>query len=184
MKERNAAFFGQRGDVITFNRGKEHFNVPHLQRLHNQLIDTINNRRYLILAPETLLSMQNQYIEAREKIHALKQKKGLSLIEQKENQQEIERLEAPTRELKKILHLIQTRGAATFDEIDSQFSPRKELNYPGVHTEKLDRISLDLVGALYEIAACDPELKQLGMDLHANNQPHLLPTRLKRSNAL
>ncbi len=180
MKEGNAAFFGQRGDVFVYNRGKQYFNLPHLRRVYNQLVETIRNRRYVMMTPETYLSMQNQYVEAREKIAALKEQQGLNLIERRKNEEEIAGLEEPIAELKKILQLFQTRGAATFDEIDMQNAPRKELNYPGVRTEHLDRISIDLVGALYEIAACDPEIKQIGIDLYHNTQASLLPTQIKQ----
>lgn len=179
MQERNLSFFGQRGHTLTFNRGKAHFNVPHLLRLQHLLLHAIEHREYLILCPETLLSMQNQYIEAREKIYTLRQEQLGATPSQKEKLQiEIQRWEAPAQELKKILHLIRQRGAATFDEIDTQFSPRKELNYPGIETTRLDRISVELVSVLYEIASTDPDFKLMGLNLAENTQSRLVPNQM------
>jgi len=180
MKERTKSFFGQRGHTFTFNRGKEFFNISYLRNLHNRLIHAINQREYLILAPETLLSMQNQYIEAREKIYSLRlrQQTGPTLLQNQAIDSEINQWEISAQELKKILHLIRTRAAATFDEIDTQFSPRRELNYPGIETTKLDRTSTELVSAIYEIASTNPDVKAIGLNLHANTQSHLIPQQI------
>ncbi|MBS0653900.1 MAG: DUF3638 domain-containing protein, partial [Verrucomicrobia bacterium] len=180
MQERNFSFFGQRGHTLTFNRGKAHFNVPHLLRMQHLLLQAIERREYLILCPETLLSMQNQYIEAREKVYTLRQQQlGATPSQREKLQKEIEKWEAPAQELKKILHLIRQRGAATFDEIDTQFSPRKELNYPGIETTRLDRVSVELVSALYEIASTDPDFKQMGLNLPENTQSRLVPNQME-----
>ncbi len=170
MRERNQSF-GQRGHILTFNRGKAYFNVPNLLRMQDMLLHAIEHREYLILCPETLLSMQNQYIEAREKIYSLRQKQPIPTAE-------IEKWAAPARELKKILRLIRQRGAATFDEIDTQYSPRRELNYPGIETTTLDRVSVELVSALYEIASTDPDFKKLGLNLPENSQSRLVPSKI------
>lgn len=180
MKERNQSFFGQRGHTLTFNRGKAYFNVPNLLRLQHMLLHAIVHREYLILCPETLLSMQNQYIEAREKIYSLRQQQLSATPAQREKlQREIQEWEAPAQELKKILLLIRQRGAATFDEIDAQSSPRKELNYPGIETTRLDKISVELVSALYEIASTDPELIKMGLNLKENTQSRLVPSKIE-----
>lgn len=180
MKERNQSFFGQRGHTLTFNRGKAYFNVPNLLRLQHMLLHAIVHREYLILCPETLLSMQNQYIEAREKIYSLRQLQFSATPAQREKlQREIQEWEAPAQELKKILLLIRQRGAATFDEIDAQSSPRKELNYPGIETTRLDKISVELVSALYEIASTDPELIKMGLNLKENTQSRLVPSKIE-----
>ncbi len=166
-KKQNASFFGQKGHVLEFNRSKHYFNESYLNRLHAKLITIITNRDYLILTPETLLSLQNQYIEAREKIYHLGQN-GAS-------DEEIALWQTPAEKLKAILLLILERGAATFDEVDAQFSARKELNYPGSKTSSLDHPSIELAGSLYEIACTDPEIKALGLDLHKNTQARVLP---------
>lgn len=180
-KERNQSFFGQRGDILTFNRGRAHFNVPHLLRLQEDLLNSIEDKRFKILTPETLLGMQNQYIEGREKVYALRQQQlDATPTQRKKLEAEIAAWEAPTQELKKILRLIRLRGAATRDEIDAQDSPRKELNYPGIETTKLDRISIELVSALYEIASTDLELKAIGLNLAENTQSRLIPDQMEQ----
>lgn len=184
-QKRNLSFFGQRGHTLTYNRGKAHFNVPHLLRLQHLLLHAIEHREYLILCPETLLSMQNQYIEAREKVYALRQRQlGSTPGQRAKLQKEIETWEAPAQELKKILHLFRKRGAATFDEIDTQFSPRKELNYPGIETTRLDKISVELVSALYEIASTDPDFKKMGLNLPENTQSRLVPSQMDKIKSL
>ncbi len=181
MLNRSRAYFGQKGHAITFKRGGKYFSLGYLRNLRCLLVNAIQNREYVMMTAESLQSMQNSYIDSLDKIARLKAAiksydATISTHQITAFQEKIKSIEVCKDELKEILRLIKERGAATFDEVDLTSSPKKEMNFPTDEVEHLNPLGISIVTELFLIAATDPEIKKLGLNLHQNTQARLRPS--------
>lgn len=175
MQRRSEAFFGQRAHTILFNRSEKQFSVEYLRQIKFTLLQAIQNREYIMMPPETLQSMQNKYIEALDQIATLQDQARAGLSVRKNIDEEIQAWEASTRELKSILEIIRTRGVATFDEVDTIYNPRKELNYPTMDKTAVDFGSTLLIAELLHVIGTEPAIRRMGLDIQNNKQAEMVP---------
>jgi Protein of unknown function (DUF3638) len=191
IKRRSNNIFDQKATTINFTRSQEDFTVRYLAYIRRQLMHAIQDRNFVILPPESLQALENRYFEARDQLS----KKYAKLEENKSKnsvddyikqleianlQSEIDQIEQPTQLLKSILLLIKEKGVITFDEVDAVLQVRKELNFPIGTPETLHPQSCDLVKELFIIAATDPEIIKLGLDLRGNKQHRIKKSDYKK----
>ncbi len=107
-------------DGFSFNitRDDSDESIQALAWIDDALKAARQNGKYLILSPETLLTLHNKFIEAT-----------------------LQRNENVLLPLRSICSELRLYGAATFEEIDTAFNPNQELNFP------LSDISLDFASA-------------------------------------
>ncbi|CDR34964.1 ankyrin repeat domain-containing protein [Criblamydia sequanensis] len=185
MRIRSSKVSGQRTQSLSFRRGPEHFNKNFLIYFYNVLITAIVEQDSVILSPETLQSLENQYLDARESLSLLYRKlkressKG-SISGEIQTLGEIETLEASAHILKKILNLFAERAIFTLDEPDQTLESKKELNFPLGDKVSLPKKGLYFVKELYLQAALDKEISELGLDLKANNQSEVQEPSLQQ----
>ncbi|NGX42626.1 MAG: hypothetical protein K940chlam7_00906, partial [Chlamydiae bacterium] len=182
MKIRLEKTFGQKTGTVIFKRGPQQFNEAYLNNLYHRFINAIKDRDAIIVTPESLQAMQNQYIEAREELRVLYEQKKTT-VDPNDLEKitiKIERLEKPTRILKEILRLIAERAIFTFDEVDVVLDTRKELNFPLGNRFREHPQGIEFLAKLFAIAASDPDIIKAGLNLADNEQAKLMPEQYEK----
>ena len=162
MFSRTTKFFAQKANFLSFDRSREQFTLDALEWILNVLLRTIRNREYIMVAPETLSSLQNKFVEL------------LMVIPfAEERNDELEETVEKFFVLYKILKLIRLRAVLTADEIDMTWDPKKELNFPGRRKEHPIAIQTRLVVEFFMKVSYSTEIADAGLDFQQNRQATL-----------
>ncbi|MFQ5729060.1 MAG: DUF3638 domain-containing protein, partial [Waddliaceae bacterium] len=182
MKIRLEKTFGQKTGTVIFKRGPQQFNETYLNSLYHTFISAIKDRDAIIVTPESLQAMQNQYIEVREELKGLYEQKKTT-VDAKDREKitmKIDKLEKPTQILKEILRLMAERAIFTFDEVDVVLDTRKELNFPLGNRFREHPQGIELLAKLFAIAASDTDIIEAGLNLAEDKQAKLMPEQYEK----
>ncbi|MFI5343916.1 MAG: DUF3638 domain-containing protein, partial [Chlamydiales bacterium] len=142
IKIRSEEIFGQKAHTVIFSRDEHHFSVPYLRYVHDLFVNAIKNKDFIILSPDTLLTMENKYYEAHDRLSSLYKKIETNDVHLAASSNElvapslkaqkvltkIREIESSLAVLKRILCIVDGRMAGTLDEIDEVTHLNKEHN--------------------------------------------------------
>ncbi|WP_068470398.1 hypothetical protein [Candidatus Protochlamydia phocaeensis] len=185
MKIRSDKLFGQKTETFMYKRDPAYFNIAYLTNGYQMLVQAIEKKSSIILSPESLEAMENEYWGKREELRLLYQARAELLgaenhLEAERIDQQIQAISRPLKVLKETLKLIKARGVFTFDEVDLTLNCRKELNFPIGDSISLPRQANEILADLFLLAATDRDILQAGLRLRENKQSELQPVQYEK----
>lgn len=162
IQNRTYQYFKKKGTSLGFPRfsiTKSELNElwDYLKMTLDLIDDTMKNKNYLIMSPESLHSFLNSYIEA-------------LLAAQSEC---FPILEDVLKCFADIYRIFKYKSSIILDEIDMTMDPRKELNFPTQETESFNMIAVALIADIVEFMLFNKEINEHGLDILSNNQAAL-----------
>ena len=134
-------FFKQTGSVVVFNgNDPRFFTEENMRWVYESLKKSINRHEFVMIAPHTIQTILNKYVEALTDMSVSESFFGA------------------IRYLRAILRLFYERGAITMDEVDMSFVPNKETNTPLAAKVSIIRLYSDIFAKIFYFIAT--ELKE------------------------
>lgn len=116
--------FGQQSYILNFNRDPNLTNHSALEKMHESLVDSIKEKKLVIVKFESLQSMVNQFI-------SLLDQDESAVGKSRERQNELIMLG-------KNLELMKNKGSITYDEVDFTFKTNRMFNFPAGVSQDMD----------------------------------------------
>lgn len=172
--------FGQFSGSLEFSR--EDNNVEYLETLLYTMQEAITHKEYLNTRPKDLLCLKLEHWECRSQIERIENEKRKKLSEAKDNPDAPQESGQSNAEfaaeiewkkkgalLKKILDILKNQGCATFDEADTIFQCKYQVNFTLGVAKPAPKEAREVISEIYYEILANPNLRSI-VRLHQNRQ--------------